>query len=93
MRKLSFTGSTEIGRQLMAEFAVLKALVMHAREPLTRDKLMNLARGREWDALERSIDVQISRLLDDAREPAYIKTVRSEGYVFSLPVEILGAEQ
>ena len=43
------------------EFAVMKALVQHAREPLTRDKLMNLARGREWDALERSIDVQISR--------------------------------
>ena len=30
------------------EFAVLKALVQHPREPLTRDKLMNLARGREW---------------------------------------------
>ena len=30
------------------EFSVLKALVQHPREPLTRDKLMNLARGREW---------------------------------------------
>ncbi len=36
------------------EFAVLKALVQHPREPLTRDKLMSLARGREWSAMERS---------------------------------------
>ncbi len=42
------------------EFAVLKALVSHPREPLSRDKLMNLARGREYSAMERSIDVQIS---------------------------------
>src|SRR5699024_11440260 len=36
------------------EFAVLKALVSHPREPLSRDKLMNLARGREYSAMERS---------------------------------------
>lgn len=68
------------------EFAVLKALVQHAREPLTRDKLMNLARGREWDALERSIDVQISRLRrliePDPSKPRYIQTVWGVGYVF-----------
>ena len=68
------------------EFAVLKALVQHAREPLTRDKLMNLARGREWDALERSIDVQISRLRrliePDPSKPCYIQTVWGVGYVF-----------
>ncbi len=44
------------------EFAVLKVLVSHPREPLSRDKLMNLARGREYTATERSIDVQVSRL-------------------------------
>ena len=68
------------------EFAVLKALVQHAREPLTRDKLMSLARGREWDALERSIDVQISRLRrmiePDPAKPRYIQTVWGVGYVF-----------
>lgn len=68
------------------EFAVLKALVQHPREPLTRDKLMNLARGREWDALERSIDVQISRLRrllePDPSKPRYIQTVWGIGYVF-----------
>ena len=55
-------------------------------KPLTRDKLMNLARGREWDALERSIDVQISRLRKmiepDPAQPRYIQTVWGVGYVF-----------
>ena len=68
------------------EFAVLKALVTHPREPLSRDKLMNLARGRDYSALERSIDVQVSRLrrmleLDPAK-PRYIQTVWGLGYVF-----------
>ncbi|KMN24180.1 two-component system response regulator OmpR [Pseudomonas sp. FSL R10-1350] len=76
----------EVHMLTTGEFAVLKALVMHAREPLTRDKLMNLARGREWDALERSIDVQISRLRrmiePDPSKPRYIQTVWGVGYVF-----------
>ncbi|TFF37855.1 two-component system response regulator OmpR [Pseudomonas sp. RIT623] len=77
---------SEVHMLTTGEFAVLKALVMHAREPLTRDKLMNLARGREWDALERSIDVQISRLRrmiePDPSKPRYIQTVWGVGYVF-----------
>ena len=68
------------------EFAVMKALVQHPREPLTRDKLMNLARGREWSAMERSIDVQVSRLRrlieEDPANPRYIQTVWGVGYVF-----------
>lgn len=68
------------------EFAVLKVLTEHARQPLTRDKLMILARGREWGAMERSIDVQISRLRRlievDASNPRYIQTVWGVGYVF-----------
>lgn len=68
------------------EFAVLKALVQHPREPLTRDKLMNLARGREWGAMERSIDVQVSRLRrlieDNPSQARYIQTVWGVGYVF-----------
>ena len=76
----------EVNMLTTGEFAVLKALVQHAREPLTRDKLMNLARGREWDALERSIDVQISRLRrliePDPSKPRYIQTVWGVGYVF-----------
>ena len=61
------------------EFAVLKVLVTHPREPLSRDKLMNLARGRDYSALERSIDVQVSRLRrlieKDPANPRYIQTV------------------
>jgi two-component system phosphate regulon response regulator OmpR len=77
---------SEVHMLTTGEFAVLKALVMNARQPLTRDKLMNLARGREWDALERSIDVQISRLRrmiePDPSKPRYIQTVWGVGYVF-----------
>jgi len=68
------------------EYAVLKSLVTHPREPMSRDKLMNLARGRDYSALERSIDVQISRLRrmieDDPANPRYIQTVWGLGYVF-----------
>ena len=68
------------------EFAVLKVLVSHPREPLSRDKLMSLARGREYSAMERSIDVQISRLRrmieEDPTHPRYIQTVWGLGYVF-----------
>ena len=68
------------------EFAVLKSLVSFPREPMSRDKLMNLARGRDYSALERSIDVQISRLRrmieDDPANPRYIQTVWGLGYVF-----------
>jgi len=68
------------------EFAVLKVLVSHPREPLSRDKLMNLARGRDYSAMERSIDVQVSRLRrlieEDPANPRYIQTVWGLGYVF-----------
>ncbi|MDC9620677.1 two-component system response regulator OmpR [Xenorhabdus sp. XENO-7] len=68
------------------EFSVLKVLVSHPREPLSRDKLMSLARGREYGAMERSIDVQVSRLRRLIEEypahPRYIQTVWGLGYVF-----------
>jgi len=68
------------------EFALLKALVQHPRAPLSRDKLMEMARGREFGAFDRSIDVQISRLRKlieaDPAKPAYIQTVWGFGYVF-----------
>ena len=68
------------------EFAVLKALVQHPRQPLSRDKLMELARGREYEVFDRSIDVQISRLRklveEDPAHPRYIQTVWGFGYVF-----------
>jgi two-component system, OmpR family, phosphate regulon response regulator OmpR len=68
------------------EFALLKVLAEHPREPMSRDKLMDLARGREHESFDRSIDVQVSRLRklveDDPKEPRYIQTVWGFGYVF-----------
>ncbi|HZP91882.1 MAG TPA: two-component system response regulator OmpR [Burkholderiales bacterium] len=68
------------------EFAMLKALVAHPRVPLSRDRLMELARGREYGVFDRSIDVQVSRLRklieEDPARPRYIQTVWGVGYVF-----------
>ena len=68
------------------EFSVLKVLVQHPRQPLSRDKLMELARGREYEVFDRAIDVQISRLRkiveEDPSRPRHIQTVWGFGYVF-----------
>ena len=68
------------------EFSVLKVLVRNPSKPLSRDKLMELARGREYDVFDRAIDVQISRLRKliepDPANPRYIQTVWGFGYVF-----------
>jgi len=68
------------------EFALLKVLVTHPRVPLSRDKLMELARGREYEVFDRSIDVQVSRVRKmiegDPAHPQYIQTVWGFGYVF-----------
>ena len=68
------------------EFAVLKAFARHPRQPLSRDKLMEMARGREYEAFDRSLDVQVSRLRKliepDPSSPRYLQTVWGLGYVF-----------
>jgi two-component system phosphate regulon response regulator OmpR len=68
------------------EFALLKVLVTHPRVPLSRDKLMELARGREYEVFDRAIDVQVSRLRKliepDPSSPTFIQTVWGFGYVF-----------
>lgn len=68
------------------EFSVLKVFARHARQPLSREKLMELARGREYEVFDRSLDVQISRLRKliekDPSTPMYIQTVWGLGYVF-----------
>ena len=80
---------TRAGKQVAlttGEFSVLKVLVQHTRQPLSRDKLMELARGREYEVFDRSIDVQISRLRkiveEDPSHPKHIQTVWGFGYVF-----------
>ena len=68
------------------EFGLLKVLASHPRQPLAREKLMLLARGRDHDVFDRAIDVQVSRLrkLIEANpsSPRYIQTVWGFGYVF-----------
>lgn len=68
------------------EFSLVKVFAQHPRKPLAREKLMQLARGREHDVFDRAIDVQVSRLRKliepDPANPRYIQTVWGFGYVF-----------
>jgi len=73
------------------EFKLLRVFLEHPQRVLDRDQLLDLTQGREADPLDRSIDVQVSRLRrrlgEDPASPKLIKTVRGEGYVLSVPVE------
>jgi two-component system OmpR family response regulator len=76
-----------------AEYRLLRVFLDHPQRVLSRDQLLNLTQGRDAELFGRSIDLLVSRLRqrlrEDAREPQYIKTVRSEGYVFSSPVNAM----
>ena len=76
-----------------AEYRLLRVFLDHPQRVLTRDQLLNLTQGRQADQFDRSIDLLVSRLRqrlqDVAREPRYIKTLRSEGYVFSAAVVMI----
>ncbi len=73
-----------------AEFRLLRIFLAHPNRVLNRDQLVDMTQGREADPLDRSIDVQVSRLRhrlgDDPKDPRLIKTVRGEGYVLAVPV-------
>jgi two-component system OmpR family response regulator len=73
-----------------AEFRLLKVFLEHPNQVLNRDQLMELTQGQSAEALDRSIDVLVSRvrqrLDEDAREPRILKTVRGEGYVLASAV-------
>ncbi|WAK00267.1 response regulator [Methylobacter sp. YRD-M1] len=75
-----------------AEYRLLKIFIEHPNRVLSRDQLLDLTQRSDADPFDRSIDVQVSRLRqrlrDDAKEPAIIKTVRGEGYVLAVPVDI-----
>lgn len=76
------------------EFALLEALVRHPRKVLSRDRLLDLVRGREAEVMDRAIDNLVSRLRrkldDDARGPALIRTIWGGGY--SLNADVREAE-
>jgi two-component system OmpR family response regulator len=74
-----------------AEFDLLHAFCERPGRVLSRDQLLDLTQGRIAGPYERSIDVLVSRLRQkierDPREPEFIKTIRSGGYVFTPQVE------
>jgi DNA-binding response OmpR family regulator len=84
-RTLSDAKGREIPITAM-EFDLLKALIEHPNQVLSRDRLLTLTRNREWEPFDRSIDIRITRLrrkveADPAR-PKVIRTVRGAGYMF-----------
>jgi two-component system phosphate regulon response regulator OmpR len=68
------------------EFDLLKALIEHPNQVLSRDRLLTLTRNREWEPFDRSIDIRITRLRrkveEDPARPKVIRTVRGAGYMF-----------
>lgn len=72
------------------DYDLLCILVQHPQRVLSRTQLMDLTKGRTWEAFDRSIDVALSRLRrkiePGVEPPALIKTVRNAGYVLATPV-------
>ena len=68
------------------EFSLLAAFVQHPHRPLSRERLIELARGPESETDSRSMDVQVSRVRKlvepDPTRPRYLQTVWGYGYVF-----------
>jgi two-component system OmpR family response regulator len=66
------------------EFSLLRCLVENPQRVLTRDQLLDMARGRNAESYDRAIDTQISRLrrkLNDRSNSELIRTIRNEGYM------------
>ena len=78
--------SGEVVELTTGEFDMLAVLVKHPGRVMTRETLMELTRGRSWDAFDRTIDAQIARLrkkIEAGAGPKLIKSVRGIGYVFA----------
>ncbi|MGA0120678.1 MAG: response regulator [Methylophilaceae bacterium] len=73
------------------EFSLLKVFIENANQPLSRDQIMQLAKGKELDVFDRSIDVQISRIRKlieaNPNKPKYLKTKWGYGYVFEMTLQ------
>jgi DNA-binding response OmpR family regulator len=84
-----FEGETEIELST-GDFDLLYAFAHAPQRVLSRDQLMDMTKGRAWEAFDRSIDVALSRLRRkierDPAQPAIIKTVRNAGYLFTTTV-------
>ena len=73
-----------------SEFDLLTAFATHAKRVLSRDQIMDLLRGHDWNPVDRSIDnlvVRLRRKIEvDPESPRLIKTVRGVGYTFAADV-------
>jgi len=68
------------------EFDLLKAFAEHPNRALSRERILGLSQGRDWDPFDRSVDVMVGRLRKkieaDPENPALIKTMHGVGYLF-----------
>ena len=68
------------------EFDLLKALVEHPNQALSRERILNLSQQRDWDPFDRSVDLRVMRLRKkiepDPEHPRFIRTIRNAGYIF-----------
>lgn len=68
------------------EFNILKVLMKHPNQVLSRDQIMNMAQGKDFMAFDRSVDIHISKLRakvePDPSSPTRIKTIWGTGYMF-----------
>jgi two-component system phosphate regulon response regulator OmpR len=68
------------------EYDLLRVFAERPKQPLSRDQIMQLAKGKELDVFDRSIDVQISRLRrlieKDPNKPKFLQTKWGFGYIF-----------
>jgi two-component system phosphate regulon response regulator OmpR len=83
-RTLSADG--QVTHLTTGEYSLIRVFSQHPRQPLAREKLMQLARGRDHEVFDRAIDVQVSRVRKlvepDPANPRYIQTVWGTGYVY-----------
>jgi len=93
-RTLALDG--EVTHLTTGEFSLIRVFARHPRQPLTREKLMQLARGRDLDVFDRAIDVQVSRVRKlvepDSAHPRFIQTVWGQGYVYMPDGEVAPTE-
>jgi len=90
MNRRELTGSDGTPVSLTSyEFELLAAMAQHPSRVLSRDQIMDLIAHRDWQPLDRSIDVLVGKLRrklnDDPHNPHLIKTVRGVGYLFAPP--------
>jgi two-component system, OmpR family, response regulator len=90
-RRAIFQGDDVLLPLTSGEFDLLRCFIDRPGRVLSRDQLVDWTRGRNSDAFDRNIDVQMSRLRKKLVEAGFpedgIKTVRNVGYILALPVE------